>query len=373
MKRPRLFSINRRSKPGAAPGTLIAPPNASPPIIDVLGYTGDSLVEREDISVDALKKFSARPRVTWVNVTGLGDTGRIEEIADIFGLHDLALEDVLNLHQRPKLEEYEDHLFIMVRMATRPGSTETEQVAIFLGANFVLTIQEKSGDCFDPVRARARNANSRLRARGADYLAYALIDAVIDGYFPVLEHLGEELERLEDKIVGDGGSGTIRTLHDMKRQFLSLRRAIWPYRELLSALSREDYGLIRKETRPYFRDCYDHVVQLMDLLETYREIASGLVDVYLSASSARLGEITTVLTVIATIFIPLSFIASVYGMNFDRGSPWNMPELGWRFGYVFALALMAASAAAMVAYFWVNGWLGGGEKSADENRRKPKR
>jgi magnesium transporter len=370
MNRPRLFSIRRRSEPGAAPGTLIAPPNAPPPIIDIVTYTKESNVEHQNISIDALEKISAQPGVTWVNVIGLGDTSRIEEIATFFGLHHLALEDVLNLHQRPKLEEYDDHLFIVVRMVAQSASTDTEQVAIFLGKDFVLTIQEKSGDCFDPVRARARNVKSRLRGRGADYLAYSLIDAVIDGYFPVLENLGEKLERLEDAIVGNAQPESISSLHAMKRQFLSLRRAVWPYRELLSTLSREEYSFLHKETRLYLRDCYDHVVQLMDLLETYREIASGLMDVYLSASSARLGEITKVLTVIATIFIPLSFIASLYGMNFDRSSQWNMPELGWRLGYPFALALMGLCAAAMVGYFWLHGWLGGRRRFDVEHRRK---
>jgi magnesium transporter len=370
MGRPRLFSIRRRSKPGAAPGTLIAPAGASPPIIDILAHSKDTCVERENAGIDLVQEIRAQQSVTWVNVTGLGDTGLIEQIAEVFGLHQLALEDVLNVHQRPKLEEFEDHLFIVTRMVAQPDSTDTEQVSIFLGKDFVLTLQEKEGDCFAPVRSRLRNGTSRLRSRGADYLAYALIDAVIDGYFPALESLGEELEQLEDIIVSYPQPESVGSLHDMKRRFLSLRRAVWPYRELLSALSRGEHRLLHRETRLYLRDCYDHVAQLMDLLETYREIASGLMDVYLSSASAKLGEIMKVLTIIATVFMPLSFITSLYGMNFDRRiSVWNMPELGWRLGYPFSLALMAACAAVMIGYFWRKGWLGNRGSTAHRRRK----
>ena len=364
MGRPRLFSIRRRSKPGAAPGTLIAPSGAPAPIIDVFAYSKHACVEHENVGVETLQEVRARPGVTsWVNVTGLGDTELIEKIAEEFGLHQLALEDVLNVHQRPKMEEFDDHMFIVVRMVADAGLTDTEQISIFLGEDFVLSIQEKSGDCFNPVRSRLRSGTSRLRSRGADYLAYALVDAVIDGYFPVLESLGEKLEELEDAIVSNAKPESIGSLHDMKRQFLSLRRAVWPFRELLSALTREEYRLLHQDTRLYLRDCYDHAVQLMDLLETYREIASGLMDVYISSASAKLGEIMKVLTIIATVFMPLGFIAGLYGMNFDRSiSAWNMPELGWRLGYPFALALMAGCAAGLIVIFWRSGWLG--------NRRK---
>jgi magnesium transporter len=257
----------------------------------------------------------------------------------------------------------------VVQMIADSTSTDTEQVSIFLGDRFVLSFQEQPGDCFDLVRARIHNDTSRLRSRGADYLAYALIDAVTDGYFPVLERLGEDLEDLEDAIVSDPQPESARMLHDLKRQFLSLRRAVWPHRELLSTLTRDEHGLLQRETRLYLRDCYDHAVQLMDLLETYREIASGLMDVYASSVNVKLSEIMKVLTVIATVFMPLGFIASLYGMNFDRtASAWNMPELGWRFGYLFSLGLMAGCVVFLLYYFRRRGWL---NRSRRPKRRSP--
>ena len=358
MRKPSAFSIRRRSEPGAAPGTLIASSEAEAPVIDVISFDSGRFVEYKNAAIDTIKAMRAQGDNTWVNLTGLGDTDLIVQIAEIFGLHVLALEDVLNVHQRPKLEEFEDHLFIVVRMIAAPESTETEQVSIFLGKDFVISIQERAGDCFDPVRARIRKPKGRIRNSGADYLAYALIDATIDGYFPILESLGEKLEDLEDAIVANPQPTLVGALHDMKRLFLSLRRAIWPHRDLLSTLAREEHPLLDRETRLYLRDCYDHTIQLMDIVETYREIASGLMDVHISSVSARLNEIMKVLTIIATVFMPLGFIASLYGMNFDRGvSGWNMPELGWRLGYPFALTLMGGCAAGLLIYFWRNGWL----------------
>lgn len=357
--RPKLFSIQRRSQPGAAPGTLIAPVDAAEPVIDALVYTKENVSQFENMSVDEVRAAHDLPGVTWVNITGLGNAALIEEIAELFGLHQLALEDVLNLHQRPKVEEFDDHLFIVVRMAAHAHSSDTEQVSIFLGRDFVLSVQERPGDCLDPVRARVLNGNSRLRHQQADYLAYAIVDAVVDGFFPVLEQLGEELERLETTIVREPRPEFVEQLHELKRHFLALRRAIWPLRELLNAMTRGEHGLLESNTRLYLRDCYDHTVQLMDLLETYRETASSLMDVYISSVSTKLNETMKVLTIIATLFIPLSFIASLYGMNFDSSvSAWNMPELKWQFGYPFALGLMAACATALLTYFWRSGWIG---------------
>jgi magnesium transporter len=372
MRRPRLFSIHRRSEPGAAPGTLIPPADAPHPRIDVFRFSAQECEEIEDFDPQDLRELRGRAGVKWVNVSGLGDTKSISAVAEVFGLHQLAVEDVFNLHQRPKIEEFDDHLFIIVRMVDQSFSGDTEQVSIFLGEDFVVSVQEKLGDCFDPVRARIRDRSSRLRTHGADYLAYALIDSVIDHYFPFLEVLGDRLELIEDVVVANPRRQSVSALHDLKRQLLSLRHAVWPSRELLSALSRQRHNLMSPSTLVYLRDCYDHTVQLMDLIETYREIASGLMDVYMSSVSARLGEVMKVLTVIATIFMPLSFIASLYGMNFDRSvSPWNMPELGWPLGYPLALALMLICVVVMLAYFRINGWLGSKDQSERDDDREP--
>jgi len=292
-------------------------------------------------------------------VVGLADVATVDQVGAAFGLHRLALEDVLNVHQRPKVEEFEQHLFVVARMLDDERRAESEQLALFLGEGFLLTFQERPGDCFEPVRARLRLGKGRIREAGADYLAYALIDAVIDRYFPALESYGEEIEELEEQVIAGPEPGQVSRLHVLKRELLGLRRAVWPTRDMVSALIREDTPFIGEATRVYLRDCYDHAVQLMDLVETYREIVSGLLDVYLSSMSARLNEVMKMLTIIATIFIPLSFVASLYGMNFDpTASPWNMPELGAYFGYPIAIGVMVAIAVALLAYFRWKGWLG---------------
>jgi magnesium transporter len=360
VRRPRLSGIKRRTEPGAVPGTLAPPPEAPKPVIDVIAYgEGEDFVERTGVTLAEITKLLERYPVVWINVTGLGEIRIIEQIGDKFGLHRLSLEDVVNVHQRPKVEVFEDHLFLVVRMVQVEDEADTEQVSMFLGKGYLLTFQEKTGDCFNPVRKRIRRLKGRIRSAGADYLCYALIDAVVDGYFPVLEHYGEKLELLEDRVVEAPRAEQVRELHECKRHLLLLRRAIWPQREMINTLIRDDHQLISKTTKPYLRDCYDHAIQLMDIVETFREIASGLLDIYISSTSAKLNEIMKVLTIIATIFIPLGFIASLYGMNFDRmASPWNMPELGWRYGYPLALLLMLAVAGGLIWYFWRKGWLG---------------
>ncbi len=296
--------------------------------------------------------------MVWVDIVQFGDEQLISEVGEAFGLHNLALEDAVHTHQRPKVEEYDDHLFLVALMLGEQASIDTEQVAFFVGDGYVITFQEKPGDCFGPVRDRILNAKGRIRNAGADYLCYALLDAIIDGYFPVLEQQGEILEALEDRVVSSPEPGNIAELHNMKRNLLLLRRAIWPHREMVNNLIRNEHYLIASDTKPFLRDCYDHTIQLMDIVETYREIASGLVDVHISSVSVKLNEVMKVLTIVATVFMPLSFIASLYGMNFDRQiSPWNMPELGWSLGYPFALLLMLGSAAGLLWYIWKRGWL----------------
>lgn len=349
----------RRTPPGSPPGTLVPDPRALRPKIRVICYDAAALEERQVSDLKEIGPLIARWPVTWVNVDGLGGLDVIRGLGEVFGLHGLALEDVVNVHQRPKVETYADHIFIVTRMATGDGRIDTEQVAMFLGENYLLTFQERPGDCFDPVRARLKTQAGRIRQAKADYLAYALLDAVVDGYFPVLERYGELVESLEDGVIARPDSDLVSQIHDLKRDLLTLRRAIWPQREMINSLIRDESPFVAEPTRIYLRDCYDHAIQLLDMVETYREIASSLVDIYLSSVSARMNEVVKVLTVIATIFIPLTFITGVYGMNFDpTRSPWNMPELGWYWGYPFALGLMAAVAIGLLIYFRRRGWVG---------------
>jgi magnesium transporter len=256
------------------------------------------------------------------------------------------------------VEQYPAYYFIVARMAETGERLGTEQLSLFLGKNYVLTFQERHGDCFEPVRDRIRKGGNKIRNTGPDYLAYAVLDAFIDNFFPFLEHLGERLETLEDEVILRPDTQTIAQIHRIKRDLLTMRRAVWPLRDALTSLIRESTPLITDDTRIYLRDCYDHTIRLIDLLETYREVATGLTDIYLSSLSNRLNEVMKVLTIFSAIFIPLSFIAGVYGMNFNpSSSPWNMPEVNWKWGYPFALALMAAVAIVLLIYFRRKGWL----------------
>jgi len=349
----------RRLPPGTAPGTLVADPDASPSRIRVIRYGPERVEEHEVKTVDEVRAMAGRDPVMWINVDGLGDTAAIGQLGELFGLHKLALEDVVNLSQRAKVEIYPNHLYIVARMIHYDGQVQSEQLSILLGKDFVLTFQEQPGDMFDPVRERIRGGRGRMRHAGPGYLAYALLDAVIDNYFPVLETFGERLEQLEDEILERPTRKAMASVHDTKRDLLALRRSIWPMRETLNTLLREQIDYFGVEDRPYLQDCYDHTIQVMDIVETHRELGSGLLDVYLSSLGNRTNEIMKVLTMFASIFIPLSFIAGLYGMNFDTEvSRWNMPELHWVWGYFFALGLMAAVAAGLLYYFIRNGWIG---------------
>jgi magnesium transporter len=357
----------RRAPPGTAPGTLIGEPGAAPPKIRLIAYGPDRVEEREIVKLDELRQLGDYP-VAWVNVDGLGDVETIARLGEIFSLHPLALEDAVNVHQRAKVDIYPTHLFIVARMLRFTDRIETEQVSIFLGQRCLLTLQEHlPGDVFDPVRERIRAGRGRLRSAGPAYLAYALLDAVVDHYFPVLEAIGERLQQLETEVIENPIRETGATIHGVKRDLLTLRRSIWPLREMLGTLVREPCPLISEEDRVYFRDCYDHAVQVIDLVENYRELGSGLTDVYLSSISNRLNEVIKILTIFTTVFIPLNFIAGVYGMNFhtDR-SPYNMPELEWYWGYPYALGLMFVVAVALLLYFRRAGWLG----SRDAQKRR---
>lgn len=349
--------IHRPSKPGQGPSALSAPPHSEHPVVSVVAYGPDEAIERQVDDLKSIDEYLHRYPVTWVNVDGLGDLEIIRELGELFGLHSLALEDVVHVHQRAKVEPYESHLFIVTRMVSSTEHLATEQLSMFLGRNYVLTFLEDPGDCLDPVRDRIRKNGGRIRRSGPDYLAYALIDSVIDSYFPTVERFADRLDEIEESVTTDQ-KHVIQWIHEIRNELLLLRRAVRPHREAVNELIRDEHPLIGPEARVFLRDCYDHTIQLIDLLEVYREMCADLRDFSISLASNRMNEIMKVLTIISTIFIPLGFIAGVYGMNFDTSSEWNMPELKWRFGYPIVLGFMALVSLALVGFFWRRGWIG---------------
>ena len=347
----------RRPPPGAMPGTLVIDAEAPPPRLTVLAYGPEDFVEEEVGDLARLDELCREWPVVWLNVDSLGDESVLRSIEARLSLHRLVLEDVTNLGQRSKVELYGDVLFIVLRTPEAERG-QTEQVSLLLQQGLLVTLQEHSGDCFEAVRDRIRHSKGKIRSRGADYLAYALIDAAVDQFFPVLDGAGLALDSLEDQVFEDPTPETLAEIHALKRSLVALRKAIWPYREMLNALMRDGGSTFADETQPYLRDCYDHVVRLVDLVEAQREVASDLLNMYLSTVSNRMNEVMKVLTIIATVFIPLSFIAGLYGMNFDpSASRWNMPELGWAFGYPAALAFMGLVGGGLLVFIRRRGWL----------------
>jgi magnesium transporter len=342
--------------PGTPPGTLTPPKGALvPKTMHVIRYGPDSLTEADVSSVDDVVRLRDGKGVVWVNVDGLGDVELLEKLGQAFDLHPLALEDVLSVHQRPKVDEYPGNLYVVLRMLHYADGLNTEQVSLFLGKDFVLTFQEDVGDCLDPIRERLRKEPRQLCRQGADHLLYTIVDAIIDYHFPVLERLGEAAEALEDEAIESPSPRTMARVHQVKRELLTLRRSVWPLREAVNALLRTESPLIGKDTGVYLRDCYDHTIRILDMVETHRELVGDLTDVYLSSMSNRLNQVMKVLTVIATIFMPLTFLAGVYGMNFR-----HFPEIEWRWGY---LGFWVASIGIVVLMLWLfrrKGWLGGG-------------
>lgn len=351
--------LKRRAAPGTAPGSLTVDPHAPQPSIRVLAYSAEKFVEREITDPDELRAYLGHWHVCWVTVDGLGDARILEKIAAIFHLHPLAMEDVVNVHQRAKVDTFGERTFMVTHMPEYKGHLTMEQVSLFLGPDFVITFQEHSGDCLEPVRDRIRKQVARVCEKDAGYLAYSILDAVIDHFFPVLEAYGERLEAVEDQVLTQPDRGAVAEIHDVKRELLYVRRAIWPQREALNMLVRDDIPHINAETRLYLRDCYDHAVRIIDLVETYREVCSDLMDLYLSSISNRMNEIMKVLTIISTLFIPLTFIVGIYGMNFDPSiSPLNLPETKWYYGYPLCLAFMGVIAAGQFLFFRRKGWIG---------------
>jgi magnesium transporter len=349
-------------QPGTIPGTIFIDADAPPPIIFLIDYNQTNFIREQIATPEECIPYIDSKSISWVDVQGLGSEDILQRLGNVFELHPLVLEDVVNVPERPKIEDYEDQLLFIARMVVPKERTcgyYSEQVSLILGKNYLLTVQEEpEHDCFEGVRSRIEKNKGIIRKQGTDYLAYALLDAIIDGFFPVLELYGERIEELEEEVIGRPTPQTLQNIYQIRRELLQLRRAIWPQRDAINSLIRDGSDLIGEEVRIYLRDCYDHTVQVMDMVETYRELSSGLMDVYLSAVSNKMNEIMKVLTIVSTIFIPLTFVAGIYGMNFNtEKSPYNMPELNWYWGYPLCWAVMIAIALSLLFFFWRRGWL----------------
>jgi magnesium transporter len=345
----------RSRKKGLSPGTLIhiGEKRTEPVTVTLFNYSGTHCDEHPIRDVNELRPPSDET-VTWVDVDGVHKTDVLEAFGKHFGLHPLLLEDIANTDQRPKLDDYDTYFFLVMKVLTASdrGDILVEQISFVLGRNYVLSFQENGTDVFQSVRDRLRVGKGRLRHNGSDYLVYALIDAVVDQYFEVLEMLGERIESMQERLMADPRPETLKDIHALKRQLLFVRRAVWPLREAINNLSRSECPFLHEPTKVFFRDVYDHVVQIVDTIETLREMVSASLDIYLSSVSYRLNSVMRVLTVITTIFMPLSFIAGIYGMNFEY-----MPELKWPWGYPMALGIMGLVAATMLLGFRWKKWL----------------
>lgn len=352
----------RRLAPGATPGSIIPDPSAPKPVVRVLAYSPDRYIEESVPDLEVLPRYLKEWPVCWVHVEGLGDAATLHKLGDFFGLHRLALEDVVNTHQRPKMDAYLDQIFLVGRMLDNAQPGQTEQLSLFLGKGYVLTFLERAGNVsVEAVRKRVRDSRGRVRLEGADFLAYCLMDALIDSFFPPIDDLSESLEDLEDEVVARATPATLAKIHRAKRELLLMRRAIAPLRDAINALLRDTGSEISDTARLFFRDCHDHTFQILDLVETQREIVAGLLDIYLSSVSNRMNEVMKVLTIIATLFIPLTFLAGVYGMNFAV-----MPELHWRWGYPALWLVMIGIVTVELYAFRRMGWIGGKRKRGQE-------
>jgi magnesium transporter len=353
---PRMIK-KRSEKAGFPPGTLvhIGEKKAEEPKITVIDYDEMQFQEKEIKKIEEFLPFKDKSTVTWINVDGLHKIEILEKLGECYGLHPLVLEDILNTDQRPKMEDYGEYIYIVLKMLDCNDKSKeiiTEQISLVLGPNFVFSFQEREGDVFNPIREHIRNSKGRIRKMGADYLAYALLDTIVDNYFIILEKLGERIELLEDELVTQPTPGTLQIIHHLKREMIFLRKAVWPLRELISGLERGESSLIKPNIGVYLRDVYDHTVQVIDTIETFRDMVSGMLDIYLSSISNRLNAVMKVLTIIATIFMPLTFLAGIYGMNFKY-----MPELESRWGYPIIWLIMIGIGVLMLIYFRKKKWL----------------
>jgi len=348
---------------GLAPGELIhiGERKTEKIRITVIDYDEKNFQEREISNVEECFPFKDKKTVTWVNIDGLHDVETIDKIGKCYDIHPLILEDIVNTDQRPKIEDFENYIFFVLKMLYLDEKTHeihAEQVSLILGPNYVISFQESIGDVFDSIRNRIRSSKGRIRKMGNDYLAYSLIDAIVDNYFVILEKVGEKIESIEEKVISNPIPETLQTIYNLKRGIIFLRKSVWPLREVISGLQRSESKLINRSTNIYLRDVYDHTIQVIDSIETYRDMTSGMLDIYMSSVSNKMNEVMKVLTIFAAIFIPLTFIAGVYGMNFNpNASPFNMPELSWKWGYIAIWIVMICVAITMLIYFRRKKWL----------------
>jgi len=351
------FIKKSSKKAGLSPGSLvhIGDRKSEKIRITLMNYDSETLLEKQLPDIQATFPHRDTPPVSWINVDGLHETEVIEKIGGHFGIHPLVLEDIVNTGQRTKAEEFENYIFIVLKMLLYDdagGHIVAEQVSLILGPHFLISFQEKEGDVFDFVRERIRKARGRIRKSGCDYLAYALMDAVVDHYFVILEKLGDKIEHLEEQLLENTTRVMLEDIHHLKREMIFLRKQVWPLREVLNSLIKDPSELVRETTHIFLRDVYDHTIQVIDTIESFRDILSGLSDLYLSTVSNRMNEVMKVLTIIATIFIPLTFIAGIYGMNFEF-----MPELKWPWAYPALWLVLIIIAYAMLSWFRKKKWL----------------
>lgn len=347
----------RSAKAGLPPGTLIhiGERKTEKVRIKIFDYDAAQYTEKEAETIEECFPFKDKPTVTWININGLHEVEIIEKLGSHFGLHPLLLEDILNTDQRPKMEDYDEYIFFVLKMIycrDKARDIETEQVSVILGSNFVISFQEIEGDVFDTLRDRIRKNKGRIRRSGSDYLAYALLDAIVDNYFIILENIDEKIEATEQQLITNPTPATLQNIRELKNEMIFLRKTVWPLRELISGFERVESALIHESMGAYLRDVYDHTIQIIDTIESYRDMISGMLDIYLSSLSNRMNEVMKVLTIFASIFIPLTFIAGLYGMNFEF-----MPELEWHWGYFGSLGLMAIVGILLILYFRRKKWL----------------
>ncbi len=351
------FTKKIHREAGLAPGTLvhIGEKKVEEVRITVMDFDGDGFREKVVESVDECFVYRDKPTTTWINVDGVHDVGIIEKLGACYGIHPIVLEDVVNTVQRPKMLDFGDYIFISLKMLYFEGARDevkVEQVSLILGLNFVISFQEDVGDVFDPVRDRIRKGTGKIRRTGADYLAYSLIDSIVDGYFVVFEWLGERIEEIQERLVVDPTGENLKTIHRLKSEMIELRKAVWPLREVIANLERVESPLVRKDTLIFLRNVYGHTIEIIETIESFRDLMAGMIDIYLSSLSMKLNEVMKVLTIIATIFIPLTFVVGIYGMNFRF-----MPELGWRYGYPMVMLVVLGIGLSMLVYFRKKRWL----------------